>query len=94
MSIKVLTASGYITGDANTDISGKIKGLTIFPGTADGTVKVDQGINGADLAVIPTIAITKDLAPYHIPIDPVILSSKRTYVTITGTGTQVIFQMA
>ena len=93
MSIKVLTASGYIIGAAGVDESGTIVGLTIFPGTADGGITVAQGINGGDQNVIPTILVKKDLTPYHIPIKPKILSTKRTFVTFTGTGIQVIFQI-
>lgn len=93
MSIKVLTANGYIIGAAGADASGTIVGLTIFPGTADGGITVEQGIAGADLEIIPTILVKKDLTPYHIPIKPKILSTKRTFVTFTGTGIQVIFQI-
>jgi len=90
--IKHFSASGYISGAAGQDVGCQITGLTVFPGTVDGTVKVDQGINGADDVVIPVFNVIKDLTPFHIPIYPRIYSSKRTYITLTGTALEVLVQ--
>jgi len=92
MSIKVFSASGYISGSATQDEGCTLTGLTIKPGSAAGTVKISQGINGADAVVVAEFTVIEDLASYHIPIHPGILSSLRTFITLAGTALEVIVQ--
>jgi hypothetical protein len=96
MPSKYVSASGYITGGASSVVGGRIIGITVFPGTAAGTFKIGEGVNGADRAYLPdtdvAISVVKDLASYHIPVKNGARSTGQLYATLTGTGLALLVE--
>lgn len=84
MALKVLNASGYLSGSASLDAAVTIHSLTMLPGSADGSITIDQGISGADKSVVELIEVLKDLTPWTIRLDPPIPSRLRTFVTLVN----------
>jgi hypothetical protein len=86
----VAAGDAYISGDANSDVGVTITGLTVMPGSVAGSIKISQGINGADNDIVPAFNVVEDMAAFHIPFKPELLSNLRTFITMTGTGLQVM----
>ena len=84
MSLKVLNASGYLSGSASLDAGVKIESITFLPGSDDGSLKIDEGIDGADSAVVQLIEVLESLTPWTIYLDTKIVSIKRTFVTLVN----------
>ncbi len=93
MPHKLISATGYLTGDATTPTKGKIRGILVIPGTAGaGSFKIESGAAGVNTdlipdsnATIPVPQVTKEGEhAYYYPLTRGLLSLAQIYVTVTN----------